>query len=115
MALSLTFVSCDKDNDIEKTEGTTGGTKGSVIIYNKYSKSTYSGSNGDIQRISISNNDFFQTYYYDIKKGENKTISNIPEGTYSVSAQVKTTSLYRNETRNGIKVKKGQNTSVTFQ
>lgn len=114
---TLLFAGCEKNDDGENggDETASEAATGSVVIYNKYSTSTYSGVNGDIQRILISNDDFFQTYYYDIKKGANKTISNIPEGTYDVEAQVKTSSLYRSAKKSGIKVKKGQTASVTFQ
>lgn len=110
MALFLAFVSCDKDNN--GTEVGTDNTKGSITVYNKCSGSDYVGN---IQRILISNDKFFQTYYYDIKKNESRSFSDIPEGTYSVEAQVKTTSLYRNVAVNNVKVNKGKTTSVTIK
>lgn len=110
--LGLGLLSCSKDN-VGNGNGENGTSTGSITVYNKLTSSTPHLNN--ITRIEIFNDDFHTIDVTRIDKGKSNTISDIPEGTYSVKARITRSTVDAYETKTGVKVRKGQNTRVTFQ
>jgi len=113
------FVSCSKEST-DSTNGTNNGNSatGSIVVKND---NNGQGSIGNITSLYVLNpsNEKVIASGGAIYKGESKTISNIPEGTYSVRAYVMHNGDLvvgtKNDTKTGIKVNKGKTTTVTFQ
>jgi hypothetical protein len=115
-AISAAFTSCEKNNNGD--DNGNNSTTGSVTVWNNY---TGEGKTGNITTLYVLNpsNEKVIASGGAVYKGESTTISNIPEGTYSVQAAVMRNSDLvmgtKITTKTGVKVTKGKTTTVTFK